>query len=94
MSALPTLQRFIFSLLVAFAPLTSFAADNLKLAVGAPNNWDTSVPEVGQRAGIFEKHGLKLEIRSERAKLQLNVCTWYYRKMRPCVEQPNVLVSL
>jgi NitT/TauT family transport system substrate-binding protein len=62
MSALPTLQRFIFSLLVVFAPLTSFAADNLKLAVGAPNNWDTSVPEVGQRAGIFEKHGLKLEI--------------------------------
>ena len=38
------------------------AADTLKLAVGAPNNWDTCIPEVGQRAGIFEKHGLKLDI--------------------------------
>src|SRR5690348_1208035 len=38
------------------------AADTLKLAVGAPNNWDTCIPEVGQRAGIFAKHGLKLDI--------------------------------
>src|SRR3974390_2271540 len=38
------------------------AADLLKLAVGAPNNWDTCIPEVGQRAGIFAKHGLQLEI--------------------------------
>src|SRR3974390_782073 len=37
-------------------------ADLLKLAVGAPNNWDTCIPEVGQRAGIFAKHGLQLEI--------------------------------
>ncbi|HLH93573.1 MAG TPA: ABC transporter substrate-binding protein [Xanthobacteraceae bacterium] len=34
----------------------------LKLAVGAPNNWDSSVPDVGQRAGIFKKHGITLEI--------------------------------
>jgi NitT/TauT family transport system substrate-binding protein len=38
------------------------AAEVLKLAVGAPNNWDTSIPEIGQRAGIFAKHGLQLEI--------------------------------
>ncbi|MGP0091478.1 MAG: ABC transporter substrate-binding protein [Xanthobacteraceae bacterium] len=43
-------------------PAASFAADILKLAVGAPNNWDTSIPEVGQRAGIFAGHGLQLEI--------------------------------
>jgi NitT/TauT family transport system substrate-binding protein len=36
--------------------------ETLKLAVGAPNNWDTSIPEVGQRAGIFKKHGLQLEL--------------------------------
>jgi NitT/TauT family transport system substrate-binding protein len=30
--------------------------------VGAPNNWDTCIPEVGQRAGIFKKHGLTLEL--------------------------------
>jgi NitT/TauT family transport system substrate-binding protein len=34
----------------------------LKLAVGQRGNWDTSVSEVGQRAGIFKKHGLALEI--------------------------------
>lgn len=36
--------------------------DTLKLAVGAPNNWDTCIPEVGQRAGIFRKHELNLEL--------------------------------
>jgi NitT/TauT family transport system substrate-binding protein len=38
------------------------AADTIKLAVGQRGNWDTSVSEVGQLAGIFEKHGLKLDI--------------------------------
>ena len=36
--------------------------DTLKLAVGQRGNWDTSVSEVGQRAGIFKKHGLVLDI--------------------------------
>ena len=40
----------------------SFAQDKLKLAVGQRGNWDTSVSEVGQLAGIFKKHGLELEI--------------------------------
>ena len=38
------------------------AQDTLKLAVGQRGNWDTSVSELGQRAGIFKKHGLALEI--------------------------------
>lgn len=38
------------------------AQDTLKLAVGQRGNWDTSVSELGQRAGIFKKHGLVLEI--------------------------------
>jgi NitT/TauT family transport system substrate-binding protein len=62
MSALRTLRRLILALAVAATPASSFAADILKLAVGAPNNWDTSIPEVGQRAGIFAKHGLNLDI--------------------------------
>jgi NitT/TauT family transport system substrate-binding protein len=37
------------------------ALDHLKLAVGAPGNWDTCVAEVGKRAGIFDKYGLSLE---------------------------------
>src|SRR5262245_21742569 len=41
---------------------TASAQDKLKLAVGQRGNWDTSVSEVGQRAGIFKKHGLELEI--------------------------------
>src|SRR5207342_3040074 len=38
------------------------ADDKIKLAIGQRGNWDTSVSEVGQRAGIFKKHGLALEI--------------------------------
>src|ERR1043166_8814838 len=38
------------------------AEDTLKLAVGQRGNWDTSISEVGQLAGIFKKHGLALEI--------------------------------
>ena len=46
---------------LAFA-CTANAQDTLKLASGQRGNWDTSVSEVGQRAGIFKKHGLVLEI--------------------------------
>ena len=38
------------------------AEDTVKLAVGQRGNWDTSVSEIGQEAGIFKKHGLKLEM--------------------------------
>jgi NitT/TauT family transport system substrate-binding protein len=41
---------------------TASAQDKLKLAVGQRGNWDTSVSELGQQAGIFKKHGLELEI--------------------------------
>jgi ABC-type nitrate/sulfonate/bicarbonate transport system substrate-binding protein len=38
------------------------ADDTLKLTVGQRGLWDTSISDVGQRAGIFKKHGLTLEI--------------------------------
>jgi NitT/TauT family transport system substrate-binding protein len=38
------------------------AEDTVKLAIGQRGNWDTSVSEIGQRAGIFKKHGLVLDI--------------------------------
>ncbi|MEP7275288.1 MAG: ABC transporter substrate-binding protein [Betaproteobacteria bacterium] len=41
---------------------TAQAQDTLKIAAGQRGNWDTSISEVGQRAGIFKKHGLVLEI--------------------------------
>ena len=46
---------------MAFANV-AFAQDTLKLATGQRGNWDTSIGEVGQRAGIFKKHGIVLEI--------------------------------
>lgn len=38
------------------------ADDKLKLAVGAPNNWENQPAMLGQQAGIFKKHGLELDI--------------------------------
>jgi NitT/TauT family transport system substrate-binding protein len=56
----PAFALGIAAFLAAAQP--ALAQDKLKLAVGQRGNWDTSVSEVGQRAGIFKKHGLELEI--------------------------------
>jgi NitT/TauT family transport system substrate-binding protein len=50
------------ALALQFASMAANAQDKLKLAVGQRGNWDTSVSELGQRAGIFKKHGLELEL--------------------------------
>jgi NitT/TauT family transport system substrate-binding protein len=58
-------SSWLMSCVVAVTALAGSPAlsdDNLKLAVGAPGNWDTCIAEVGQRAGIFKKHGLALEL--------------------------------
>jgi NitT/TauT family transport system substrate-binding protein len=47
---------------VGFGPTVAPCNEVLKVAVGAPNNWDSSVPDVGQRAGFFKKRGLILDI--------------------------------
>jgi NitT/TauT family transport system substrate-binding protein len=57
--------KLLSLLLGAAAMLGASAAsadDTVKLAVGQRGNCDTSVSEVGQRAGIFKKHGLVLEM--------------------------------
>lgn len=46
----------------ALASSSVFAQDTLKLAIGQRGLWDTSISELGQRAGIFKKHGLNLEL--------------------------------
>ena len=38
------------------------AADLLKITVGQRGNWDTSIAHLGEKAGIFKKHGIDLEI--------------------------------
>src|SRR5437764_13421224 len=47
---------------VALLGGSASAEDTVKLAVGQRGNWDTSVSEIGQRAGIVKKHGLTLGI--------------------------------
>ncbi len=47
--------------LISFSCVAS-AQDILKLAIGQGGGWEQSISELGQRAGIFKKHGLVLEI--------------------------------
>jgi NitT/TauT family transport system substrate-binding protein len=46
----------------ALFPGGASCEDVLRLAVGAPNNWDSGLPVIGQQAGIFKRHGLQLEL--------------------------------
>jgi NitT/TauT family transport system substrate-binding protein len=39
----------------------AWSADQLKATLGQKGNWDTSVIELGTRAGIFKKHDLEIE---------------------------------
>jgi NitT/TauT family transport system substrate-binding protein len=39
------------------------AEDRLTVAVPQRGAWETSVPELGQRAGLFRKHGIVLDVR-------------------------------
>ncbi|HET9339547.1 MAG TPA: ABC transporter substrate-binding protein [Casimicrobiaceae bacterium] len=58
-----TLIRSAVAALSAVALVAAAQAqDTLKIAAGQRGNWDTSISEVGQRAGIFKKHGIVLEI--------------------------------
>src|SRR5690349_9222347 len=41
---------------------SAHAADLVKVAAGQRGNWDTSVTELGKRAGIFAKNGLDIEL--------------------------------
>ena len=38
------------------------AADVLKLAIGQRGLWDSSIAEAGQQTGIFQKHGLDVQV--------------------------------
>ena len=63
MHAMTRLRIFAAVLFGAsLAPCAAHAQDALKLTVGQRGNWASSVAEVGQRAGIFKKHGLVLEL--------------------------------
>src|ERR1041385_2538633 len=58
-------MKVLFATALVAASLSAGAAsaeDTVKLAVGQRGNWDTSVSEIGQRAGIFKKYGLVLDL--------------------------------
>src|SRR5262245_3265842 len=54
------------SILLCAATLTfvtpAAAEDVLKIAIPQRGTWDTSISEIGQKAGIFKKHGLSLDL--------------------------------
>jgi NitT/TauT family transport system substrate-binding protein len=54
-------------IVVALAALVAFAgraaaADMLKVSVPQRGSWDTGISELGQRAGIFKRYGITLDI--------------------------------
>jgi NitT/TauT family transport system substrate-binding protein len=46
---------------LAFGVSQAAAQDTLKIAVGQINNWENQPPTLGEDAGIFKKHNLKIE---------------------------------
>jgi NitT/TauT family transport system substrate-binding protein len=60
------MRRLIIAFLSIFAltgaARTASAEDTLKIAEPQKGAWDSSVAEIGQRGGIFKKHGLDLDI--------------------------------
>ena len=57
-------SKFAIATLAALLATSAVASaeDMLKLAIGQRGKWDGAIPELGQRGGIFKKHGLQLEI--------------------------------
>jgi NitT/TauT family transport system substrate-binding protein len=47
--------------LFAFGAPAASAQDTLKIAIGQINNWENQAPTLGEAAGIFRKHHLKIE---------------------------------
>lgn len=48
------------STIVLAAPAT--ADDLVKMTIGQRGNWDTAITHLGEKAGIFKKHGIQMEM--------------------------------
>jgi NitT/TauT family transport system substrate-binding protein len=56
------MRRFGYALVaLAFAATQAAAQDTLKIAIGQINNWENQAPTLGEEAGIFKKHNLRIE---------------------------------
>ncbi len=62
MSVIKTLLRAAMILGTLSLSAQAQTPEKLRIAVTQRGAWDTSVAEMGQRAGIFRKHGLDVEI--------------------------------
>ncbi|MDP2408759.1 MAG: ABC transporter substrate-binding protein [Pseudolabrys sp.] len=40
----------------------AMANDTVKMTIGQRGNWDTAIPHLGEKAGIFKKHGITMEM--------------------------------
>ena len=46
---------------LALSATDVLAQDKLKVAIPMRGNWENAAPDLGERAGIFKKHGFELE---------------------------------
>ncbi len=49
-------------IVLALGVAQASAQDTLKIAIGQINNWENQAPTLGEDAGIFKKHNLKIEL--------------------------------
>ncbi len=54
--------RMLLAASALLAAVPAYAQDVVKMTIGQRGNWDTAVPHLGEKAGIFKKHGLTLEM--------------------------------
>jgi NitT/TauT family transport system substrate-binding protein len=57
-----TLKRLLVILFGVCAWQGAEAEDTLKLAIGQRGNWENAAPDLGQKAGFFQRRGLNLEL--------------------------------
>jgi NitT/TauT family transport system substrate-binding protein len=50
------------ALAAVLASTAAQADDLIKLTIGQRGNWDTSITQLGTKAGLFKKHGVELEM--------------------------------
>jgi NitT/TauT family transport system substrate-binding protein len=58
----PALAAALITALMALAIPRTLAGETLKIASPQRGSWEGAIPELGTQVGIFQKHGLDLEI--------------------------------
>jgi NitT/TauT family transport system substrate-binding protein len=53
---------FALAAALAVTALPARADDVVKLTIGQRGNWDTSIAQLGTKAGIFKRHGIEVEM--------------------------------